>query len=138
MTPPTDLELSATSLCGAQSIFQGMADDLVLRIRSAIGVPQRAEDDVEQEFAALRATFDEFFPEFAKIFGGTLDAFLGGALPLIVPALEDESVQAYIRVANAIDAETVTMLQAMSKPLKAALGSPLETARPVENVSPPR
>ena len=86
-----------------------------------MGVPDRAEPEVEQEFAALRATFDEFYPEFTQLFAGVLSRYLGAAAPVVISSLESEPVQAYLQVADAIDAEVNASLRSFAARISEAL-----------------
>jgi len=92
-----------------------------------MGVPDRAEPEVEQEFSALRATLDSFYPEFTQLFSRHLFGYLGRAAPVVISSLESEPVQAYLRVAEGIDAEVNTTLRSFAVRIGAALSpTPVE------------
>lgn len=113
----------AVRLSCATPRFERIADDVVSSIRRAMGVPDRAEPEVEQEFAALRATFDELYPEFTQLFAGLLSRYLGAAAPVVLSSLESEPVQAYLQVADAIDAEVNATLRSFAARISEALSS---------------
>jgi len=126
MTEPTleSLVSRTVRLSHVAPRFNAMADQLVLNLRRAMGVPDRAEDDVEQEFRALRGSLDAFFPEFERIYSELLLAYVGRAAPVVLSRLENVDVQAYLRVADRIDAEIAQALQALLPRIGAALGTP--------------
>lgn len=117
------LQTRAVRLSCATLRFERIADDLVFSVRRAMGVPDRAEPEVEQEFAALRASLDEFYPEFTQLFAGLLSRYLGSAAPVVIASLESEPVQAYLQVADAIDADVHASLRSFVVHLEDALSS---------------
>jgi hypothetical protein len=120
---PETPQARAVRLGCAAPRFENMADDLVRSVRRAMGVPDRAEPDVEQEFAALRTTLDDFYPEFTELFAELLHGYLGGAASVVVTSLESEPVQAYLQVADAIDAEVNATLRSLVARIAKALSA---------------
>ncbi len=120
---PETPQIRAVRLSCATPRFENIADDLVRSVRRAMGVPDRAEPDVEQEFAALRVTLDHFYPEFAQLFSGLLSAHLGAAESVVLSSLESQPVQAYLQAADAIDAEVNACLRAFVSRIGTALGA---------------
>jgi hypothetical protein len=109
-------------LSHASRSFERIADDLVLSVRRAMGVPDRAEPEVEQEFAALRTTLEQqFYPEFAQAFARLLAGYLGSAAPVVLSSLESEPVQAYLQAVDAIDAEVHASLRSFVERISTAL-----------------
>jgi hypothetical protein len=123
MNAPSEesFEARTVRLSCAGSHFQRTADLLVLRVRRAMGVPDQAEVEVEQEFRALRASLDEFYPEFTQIFSGLLTRCLGPSSSVVIASLDCEPVQAYLRVADAIDLEASEALRHLAADIAAAL-----------------
>ncbi|MEO8179446.1 MAG: hypothetical protein ABI895_11505 [Deltaproteobacteria bacterium] len=124
--PQESFEARATRLSCATFQFQRTADVLVLQVRQAMGVPDQAEPEVEQEFRALRATLDDFYPEFTRTFSGLLTRCLGQSSRVVLSSLECEPVQAYLRVADAIDLELAAALGSLAAKIEAALSSSKE------------
>jgi hypothetical protein len=110
-------------LSHANPRFERIADDLVSSVRRAMGVPDRAEPEVEQEFAALRTTLDDFYPEFAQAYARLLAGYLGSAAPVVVASLESEPVQAYLQAVDAIDAEVHASLRSLVGRISTALST---------------
>lgn len=121
-TPETP-QSRALRLSCANSRFTSMADELVLSVRRAMGVPDRAEADVEEEFAALRTTLDDFHPEFTQFFAELLSGYLGAAESVVLSSLESAPVQAYLQAADAIDAEVNACLRGFVTRIAGALGT---------------
>jgi hypothetical protein len=117
------LESRVVRLSQAAPKFGRIADELILKLRRAMGVPDQAEADVEEEFAALRSSLDEFYPEFVKVYGGLLLHHLGGDASVVVPALESEPIQAYLQAADGMEAELSVTLKSLASSIGAALGS---------------
>lgn len=117
------LQARAVRLSCATPRFERIADDLVSSVRRAMGVPDRAEPEVEQEFAALRASLDAFYPEFTQLFAALLSHYLGSTAPVVIASLESQPVQAYLEVADAIDADLRASLRSFVVRLEEALRS---------------
>jgi hypothetical protein len=120
---PETYHVRAVRLCCASSRFERIADDLVSSVRRSMGVPDRAEPEVEQEFAALRGSLDAFYPEFTQLFAGLLSGYLGPATKVVLSSLDSEPVQAYLRVADSIDAEINASLRSFVTRIGVALSS---------------
>jgi len=98
--------ITAVQLTRAATIFDRIANGLVERVRQALGVPDRLDEDIEQELVGLRAELDEFFPEYQQLFGGLLLEHIGREhAPSVLAALSGEAIQRYFRAAPEIDAE---------------------------------
>lgn len=121
---PETFEMQTVRLTCAAPQFHRLADRLILTLRGAMGVPAVAEPEVEAEFGALRQSLDSFYPEFTKAYVGLLSRYLGDATPVVVATLDDAAVQAYLRAADAIEAETMAALRALSGRVAAALTPP--------------
>jgi hypothetical protein len=121
-TAPHPLWLRAVQLSRASDQFDRLTDGLLLDLRRAMGVPEHAEPEVEAEFATLRGKLSEMFhPEFVQMYGSLLARYLGPAASVVVNSLADEDVQAYLQVADAIEADFAIALQALAPQLAAAL-----------------
>jgi hypothetical protein len=123
MDPATVARLSH-----ALPLFERAADSLVLQLRKALDVPAQAEDDVEQEFAAVRRQLDDYRPEFEALFSGLLVQHLGAEhLPAVLAALEQAAAQHYLRQAPALEvalrAELERLHQAMTALAQQLIGS---------------
>jgi hypothetical protein len=101
----TDPKSTLVQLTRAAVIFDQIADNLIAGVRQAMGVPAPAEPEVEQEFAFLRGSLDEFFPEFRELFGGLVVKYVG----------QEQLAQRYLRAAHGIDAELQQHLGRLSQ-----------------------
>jgi hypothetical protein len=100
----------------ATTIFDRIADDLIAGVRHAMGVPPRAEVEVEEEFAFLRASLDVFLPEFRQLYGGLLVKHLGWEeVPEVLEGLESEVAQRYLCAVEGIEAELQQHLGRLSQ-----------------------
>lgn len=127
------VEARAVRACQMAPVFARMADGVVHGVRRALGVPDHAEPEVEQELRALRSSFDEQYrPEFERLFGALLVQQLGHATSVVLGALESEPVQQYLAVAEQIDADILALLRELSGGIGAALSppSPLNETQP--------
>lgn len=121
------LEHRVVRLSHAAPAFTRAADQLVLSLRRAMGVPDQAEPEVEQEFAALRTTIDQQFrPEFDRMYAGLLAQHLGHATSVVLNALEDASAQAYLAVSDRIGGDLDAALRGCIAEIEAALSPPIE------------
>lgn len=118
------LEARAVRLTRAAPLFDSVADQLIISVRRAMGVPDQAEPEVEGEFAALRETFNQqFLPEFSKMYATLLLQQLGSATSVVLRALEGAPAQAYLGVAQQIEADVNTALREYVASIAAALSS---------------
>ncbi|HEU4582085.1 MAG TPA: hypothetical protein VFS67_27705 [Polyangiaceae bacterium] len=119
------LQTRAVRICRAAPLLDRAADQLIASVRQAMGVPEHAEAEVEQEFAGLRATLQaQFLPEFGKIYTALLLQQLGAAASVVLRALESEPVQAYLAAAEPIEAAVNNALHELSGAVSAALSDP--------------
>jgi hypothetical protein len=125
MTVPSlePFDVRAVRLSCASPTFERIADGLVWQVRRAMGVPDRAEPEVELEFAGLRQTLDAFYPEFTQIYANLLSSYLGNAASVALASLESEAVQAYLRVAGQIDADVHAALKDYAARIALALNA---------------
>jgi hypothetical protein len=113
----------------AATLFDRIADDLIAGVRHAMGVPPRAEVEVEEEFAFLRASLNEFLPEFRQLYGGLLVKHLGWEqLPEVLEGLESELAQRYLRAVQGIEAELQQHLGRLSQEMLLAAQASLSPA----------
>jgi hypothetical protein len=85
--------------------FLQAAAGVIAHLRKVMGVPEQADEDVEQEFAALRCELDQHFPEFCKLFAGLLTRYIRREhQPQVFAALRREPVQRYLRAETEIEA----------------------------------
>lgn len=120
-------EARAVRLSHAAPVFARAANQLVLSLRRAMGVPDQAEPEVEQEFAALRATLDQKYrPEFDNMYAGLLRHHLGAASGVVLDALEDSSVQAYLAISERLGGELEGALRACIARLETLLSQPVQ------------
>jgi hypothetical protein len=121
------LEARAVRACNVAPVFGRMADGVILGVRRALGVPDQAEPEVEQELRALRGSFDEQYrPEFDRLYATLLVQQLGNATSVVLAALESEPVQQYLAVAEQIDTDIHGLLRELSGGIGAALASSSE------------
>lgn len=113
----------------AASIFDRIADDLIAGVRHAMGVPLRADVEVEEEFAFLRASLNEFLPEFRQLYGGLLVKHLGWEqVPEVLEGLESEVAQRYLGAVQGIEAELQQHLGRLSQEMLLAAQASLSLA----------
>jgi hypothetical protein len=122
LPPDNPLESRAVRVTGATKQFERMGDELIHTLRRAMQVPDAAEPEVEQEFAALRESLDAFQPEFTRIYGGMLSRCLGSSASVVLSSLESAPAQAYLEVADRIDADVNALVRAYLPDVAAALG----------------
>jgi hypothetical protein len=121
------LETRTVRACRAAPLFDRAADQLIASVRQAMGVPEQAEAEVEQEFAGLRATIvAQFLPEFRKFYTGLLLQQLGPAASVVLGALENEPVQAYLAAAEQIEVGVNAALRELTGAISAALSAPAQ------------
>jgi hypothetical protein len=118
----------------ANAVFDRIADNLIAGVRHAMGVPPSADEEVEAEFAFLRASLDGFFPEFQQLYGGLLVKHLGwDHVPDVLDALESELAQHYLCAVQGIEAELQQHLGRLSQEMllaaQASLASVEDEAR---------
>ena len=77
----------AVRVTRAARIFDAMVGALVWRVRKAMSVPDRADEETEASFRALRERLDAYFPEFRNIYGQLLVEQLGETHADAVPRL---------------------------------------------------
>lgn len=120
-----ELEKRAVRACRAAPLFARITDGVLAGVRRALGVPEQAEPDVEQEFSALRARLEQqYTAEFERLFAALLTQQLGRATSVVLSALECELVQAYLAVAEQIDADVSALVPEYIAGVGAALSSP--------------
>lgn len=96
----------AVRVTRAARIFDAMVSALLWRVRKAMSVPDRADEETEASFRALRERLDAHFPEFRDIYGQLLVDQLGEAhADGVLAHLEAPPLQAYFRASAAIEAE---------------------------------
>jgi rhamnosyltransferase subunit B len=106
----------------AGAIFERIADVLVARVRRAMAVPVQAEQDVESEFAALRARLDEHYPAYDELFARLLAAHLGpDRADGVMESLRSEALQRYLVAAPAIEADLQRGLHDLTRRMELAL-----------------
>ena len=117
---------NVVQLTRAANIFDRVADGLVAQVRAAMAVPAQADAEIEQEFAALRAKLDAFFPEFRELFGSLLVRHVGQEhLPAVLAGLSTEPAQHYLRAASKIDEEMQAQMAQLSQSMLAAVQAAL-------------
>lgn len=125
--PQETLEQRVVRLSHVAPAFERAANQLVLSLRRAMGVPDQAEPEVEQEFATLRSTLDEQFrPEFDKMYASLCMHFLGPASSVVLNSLEDSAAQAYLAASERIAGDVGAALRAVMAELDALLSPPLQ------------
>ena len=116
MDPSTVARLSH-----ALPMFERAVDRLMLQLREALSVPPQAEDDVEQEFAAVRCQLDaDYRPAFEALFSRLLVKHLGAEhLPSVLAGLEQSPAQHYLRQAPALEADLRAELRRLHEAMTA-------------------
>jgi hypothetical protein len=113
----------------ASGMFDQIADGLIAGVRHAVGVPVHADLEVEQEFAFLRASLDEFFPDFQQLYGGLLVQHLGWEhVPELLECLGSDLAQRYLAAAQGIEEELRQHLGRLSQEMLLAAQSSLSLA----------
>ncbi len=102
--------------------FDGIAARLTLSVRRAMGVPDRADPEIEDEFRYLRSCLDDFRSEYEAAFGSLLWKHLGEGAREALYALEAKPVQDYLANAAALRAAFESEGQRIAVLLRAELG----------------
>lgn len=118
---------TAVNLTRAATIFDGIANAWIAQVRRAMGVPERAAQDIERELLRLRARLDRLYPEYQQVFGGLLLEHIGREhVRSVLAALRAEPVQEYFRATPRMDAELqeilIDLAQRMSLAARKARG----------------
>jgi hypothetical protein len=111
-------------LTHSDASFAYLAANFVCEVRRKLCVPDRADDDVEAEFAALRQRVDASYPEFCANFAAALVDQLGPErLQEMLAGLSTEPAQRYLEVAGRILLEFKQSAPALTQKLTAAAQS---------------
>ena len=106
--------------------FARMVDGMLQTWRTALGVPDHAEPEVEAELVALRRSFDDqFLPEFCRLYADVFRQHLGDDDAAVLHALEAAPVQAYLAAIERIETDLNVLLRQQLPAVKAALTQPL-------------
>ncbi|MET0414302.1 MAG: hypothetical protein ABW217_23525 [Polyangiaceae bacterium] len=127
-------------LVHADAIFARVADGLIKSVRLRMGVPDRADADVEEEFSALRKELDTHIAEFSELFAGLLRQHVGDQhLGDVLTAMESPAAQRYLQAVGLIDHELEQSLELihrnMTRVACAALGEGPESPVPSEHAA---
>jgi hypothetical protein len=87
-----------------------------------MGVPDRAEPDIEAEFLYLRRCLEDFRPEYEAMFGSLLWEHLGDSAEEALRSVEQTSVQEYLSEIGAWRAAFEPERQRIEARLRAVLG----------------
>jgi hypothetical protein len=98
-------------------------------MRRKLCVPEQADDEVEAEFTALRATVDARYPEFCELFASALIGQIGqGRLEALLPGLSSAPAQRYLEAAGRITRELERSLPRLMEKLMAAAQAALSSS----------
>ena len=106
---------NAAQITHAGAIFEQVATGLVARVRTAMAIPEAADDATEAEFAALQQRLECFRPEFERMFGKVLGEQLGEHADQILADLQRPAPQAYFKASSAIREEVTQKLDELSQ-----------------------
>jgi hypothetical protein len=116
-------------LTHSDASFAQLAAHFVCEVRRKLCVPDRADDDVEAEFVALRQRIDAQYPEFCALFASALLDQLGPErLREMLDGLSTEPAQRYLEVAGRVLAELKQSAPALTQKLTAAAHSAVASA----------
>lgn len=105
------------------SIFDEVANHLVLRVRAALQVPIRADEETEAHLRQLRAKLDDHFPRFRELYAGLLAAHLKAEPAAVVQALRGETIQRYFTASASINRALSFELQQLASEMLKALAT---------------
>ncbi len=116
--------------------FDGIATRLTHSVRRAMGVPDRAEPEIEEEFQYLRICLDDFRPEYEVAFGSLLWKHLGEGAKEALYAVEAKPVQEYLGSAVALRAAFESELQRIAGLLQDELEASGRLSPPAPSAAP--
>jgi hypothetical protein len=96
------------------SIFDEVANLLVMRIRAAMQVPSRADEETEAQFRAIREKLDHYFPRFQDRYASLLAAHLPRKPADVMEGLRTEPMQRFFAASPAIDRTLSLELQQLA------------------------
>jgi hypothetical protein len=96
------------------SIFDEVANLLVMRIRAALQVPSRADEETEAQFSAIREKLDDYFPRFQARYAGLLAAHLKREPADVMEGLRTEPMQRFFAASPAINRTLSLELQQLA------------------------
>ncbi|HEU4579864.1 MAG TPA: hypothetical protein VFS67_16505 [Polyangiaceae bacterium] len=109
-----------------EASFSSIAAAFIGEVRRQLFVPEHADDDVEDEFVALRQRVDAYYPEFCAIFASSLLDQLGPErLQELLDQMNTEAAQRYLEVAEKIQLELQQSAPSLTHKLTAAAQSAL-------------
>jgi hypothetical protein len=107
------------------TIFDDIANLLIRRVRAAMCVPSRTDEETEAQFDQLRAKLDAFFPRFREIYTGLLAAHLQEQPERVVESLRGAALQRYFAASASIDRSlTVELERLAAEMVKSAYSTP--------------
>lgn len=95
----------AVQVTRASVLFDATANQLLERVRRAMGIPANADAATEGAMLSLREKLDAHFPEFCELYGALLLEQLGPDAVRILDGLAEEDLQIYFRAAEAVRRE---------------------------------
>jgi hypothetical protein len=90
-------------LTRSASIFDDIANLLVLRVRAAMHVPARADEETEAQLRQLRERLEAHFPRFRQLYAGLLASSLKAEPAVVADGLRSEAIQRFFSASPAID-----------------------------------
>ena len=96
------------------STFDEVANLLVLRVRAALQVPSRADEETEAQFRQLREKLDAHFPRFRAMYARLLAAHLKAEPADIVEGLRSEAMQRFFAASTSIHRTLAFELQQLA------------------------
>jgi hypothetical protein len=107
------------------SIFDEVANLLVLRVRAALQVPSRADEETEAQFRQMREKLDQHFPRFRERYAGLLATHLKAAPSDVVAGLRNEAVQRFFIASPGINRDLSFELQQLAAEMIKSVSAPV-------------
>jgi hypothetical protein len=127
MTPSPDVSArTAIQITRAAPLFDRLAEAVVDHCASldpaqrSAGQRQRGNADPD----ALRERLDWFFPQFRDLYFNLLRQHIGPDLPAVLRAVNDESVQRYLRAREAMQPALLRGMQRLGREMLSSLEGP--------------
>jgi hypothetical protein len=112
---------TAIQITRAAPLFDRLAE-AVVEHRSSLEASQRGQGSAAPpQLHVLRERLDWFFPQFRDLYLNLLRQHIGPDLPAVLRALNDESVQRYLRALQAMQPALSHALQQLGREMSTSL-----------------
>jgi len=120
---PDPCARTAVQITHAAPLFDRLAE-AVVEHHTSLDASQRGAalgSEANDRADALRERLDWFFPQFRDLYFNLLLQHIGAELPAVLRALNDESVQRYLRALEAMRPALLRALQQLGREMSSSL-----------------